>query len=38
MAAAVWWAIANGLGAHMDQLSPYEVGVQFKAIPYCAHI
>lgn len=25
-----WWGIANGLGAHTQELNPYELSVQFK--------
>ncbi|RJE19067.1 hypothetical protein PHISCL_08592 [Aspergillus sclerotialis] len=32
MCIVVWWAIANGLGARMAHLTPYEIGVQFKLI------
>jgi len=27
-----WWGIANGLGAHTQELDPYELSVQFKVI------
>ncbi|PWY96631.1 hypothetical protein BO94DRAFT_580460 [Aspergillus sclerotioniger CBS 115572] len=32
MAGLTWWAIANGLGAHTEDLSTYERGVQFQLI------
>ena len=33
MAGLTWWAIANGLGAHTEDLSMYERGVQFQVFP-----
>ncbi|RAL17617.1 uncharacterized protein BO97DRAFT_467140 [Aspergillus homomorphus CBS 101889] len=27
-----WWAIANGLGAHTDTLTSYELGVQYQLL------
>ena len=30
MCIVVWWAIANGLGARMAHLTPYQIGVQFR--------
>ncbi|EAW15345.1 uncharacterized protein ACLA_060120 [Aspergillus clavatus NRRL 1] len=32
MAALAWWAIANGLGSHTNELSDEEIGVQYKLI------
>jgi hypothetical protein len=33
MTAITFWAMANGLGDHADQLTPSELGVQFKVEP-----
>ncbi|KAF5865080.1 hypothetical protein ETB97_005321 [Aspergillus alliaceus] len=32
MAVVGWWAIANGLGAHTEVLSPTEIGVQWQLL------